>query len=157
MFVEAAFTRRPNEPPGRWNPDQAERWMRYLARRLHENRTRDLAWWRLSDQLLSRWAAPTVGLGLGIVFVLVAFGAALLEPTDDYYHSADIMYLAVMPAAPMWVASILVWYALPERPPGRLSLTRRGVGARFLRGAVVGSGVAAFPVGVGLIGTWSDS
>ncbi|SDD35771.1 NACHT domain-containing protein [Actinokineospora iranica] len=48
-FTRQAFTTRPPSPlqnpahePPRWNPEQAERWLSYLAREF-----RDLSWWRL--------------------------------------------------------------------------------------------------------------
>lgn len=37
----------PDRPVKRWRPDQAEAWLRFLARHLTRNHTDDLAWWRL--------------------------------------------------------------------------------------------------------------
>ena len=68
-FIPAVFTTTPTSRPGslrRHHPEDAERWLRFLARHLSRlgtrdlNLARDLQWWRLSDALPApvRWVAP---------------------------------------------------------------------------------------------------
>jgi hypothetical protein len=76
--LPAAYAR----PPGALQPpytlDQAERALRYIARRMNQDGTRDLAWW-----LLPRWAAATprmilTGLGASLVLGLGLAGALVV-------------------------------------------------------------------------------
>lgn len=49
-----------------WRPEQARRWLGYLATHLQERNTHDLAWWRLPDTLhhLTRRGVTTVAVWL---------------------------------------------------------------------------------------------
>ncbi len=45
--LTAAYVRRPGQPVAPYTVDQARRWLGQLARRMKEEETRDLAWWRI--------------------------------------------------------------------------------------------------------------
>jgi hypothetical protein len=137
-------------PDGRWPAESAERWLRYLARCLHGRRERDIAWWGLSDLLLSRWAAPTLGLMLGTVTTLGTTAAGIaVDPGWDVEE--DALGVASMAGLLVWILAMLVWYALPSRPPARLSFAVSGSFGRLRRGMVVGLGIASFPALVALV------
>jgi hypothetical protein len=81
-FIPAAY--RPHPDPRRrcpWTPEQAERWLVFLALHLEQDRqgTTDFAWWELRQaiprSLLGLLAGLVVGLGLGL---LVGLGLGLL-------------------------------------------------------------------------------
>jgi hypothetical protein len=63
-------------------PDQARRWLTFVARHLHEQQTRDLAWWQLHHALPQRakkWGGGFIlGLTDGLVCAIaIAIGAGL--------------------------------------------------------------------------------
>lgn len=67
-LVETTFRANRDRPaPGvhPWNPEQARRWLVFLARHLHRRDTRDLAWWHLYSVLPLRVRAPVVA-ALGV-------------------------------------------------------------------------------------------
>ncbi|MEU6375557.1 NACHT domain-containing protein [Streptomyces sp. NPDC046909] len=74
-YVPAAYRPHPSHPC-RWTPEQAERTLRYLARRLRG--TTDLAWWQLRRALPTRVAQTVTGVVLGAVAWLSATGAGRL-------------------------------------------------------------------------------
>jgi len=81
-FIRAAY--RPDSPYGdRWKPDQAERWLGFLARHLRDDRhnASDIAWWQL--RLAVPW--PLLGAAGGFVLGLaLLLGAGLeVERTSD--------------------------------------------------------------------------
>jgi hypothetical protein len=123
-------------PPGRWSAAQARRWLTFLARYLHRHRDRDLAWWQLAGRLLSPWTGIALGLASGIVLMAVSsatLAAVLLGPlASGVYVGAAFAVLAMM-----------VWYAFPGRPPGRLSFAIRGSRGRLRRGLTAGLTLAA--------------
>src|SRR6266487_488316 len=76
-IVPAAFRSHPTQP-GRWRPEQARRWLTFLAGHLHGLRTRDLAWWRLSSAVPvpARMAAGALaGLAAGWAVVIIVLAA----------------------------------------------------------------------------------
>jgi hypothetical protein len=139
----------PVQPPGRWRADQAGRWLTYLAHHLHNNGERDLAWWQLSDRLLSRWAAPVVGLLLGVFVTLVtSAGTWWIKPDDEYntWTPAAALAAGAVVGLPFWLLAMLAWFAVPGRQPGRLTLARQGWATRFRSGFLTGGALAGFPV-----------
>lgn len=78
--LPAAYTPRPGRPPPRYSEAQARQALTFLARRMNQDHTRDLAWWHIP-----RWASTTprvfttglaYGLAYGLAFGLV-FGLVL--------------------------------------------------------------------------------
>ncbi|XVS68243.1 NACHT domain-containing protein [Actinosynnema sp. CA-299493] len=55
----------------RWEPEDAERWLGYLARHLTELRTPDLEWWKLGETVRRRSRVLAVALVSGLVIGLV--------------------------------------------------------------------------------------
>jgi hypothetical protein len=47
--LPVAYQPQPGEPRQRYTHDQAKRWLTSFARQMHQDNTRDLAWWRLSE------------------------------------------------------------------------------------------------------------
>ncbi|GAA4630811.1 NACHT domain-containing protein [Actinoallomurus vinaceus] len=60
----------PFRPLRRWDPDDARRWLSFLAHHMSETGTRDLQWWRLHRAVHRRWGTlggkVTVGLVVGL-------------------------------------------------------------------------------------------
>jgi hypothetical protein len=67
---------RPDRRNGRWNAQQAESWLRFLARHLNQLSTRDLAWWQIQLGVPSRafsfMLTVTSGLTLSITLGLAS-------------------------------------------------------------------------------------
>ncbi|WP_030186157.1 hypothetical protein [Streptomyces sp. NRRL S-813] len=75
--VTAAYTPRPGYRRPRHSPEQAERTLRYIARRLSEDGTRDLRWWHMPGWLPARPRTVVVGV---LVFLLQMVFCLLLVP-----------------------------------------------------------------------------
>ncbi|MFE6286464.1 WD40 repeat domain-containing protein [Streptomyces sp. NPDC057877] len=162
-FVDAAYEREllpsgrpadgPDERPGP-SAAKAREWLTFLALYLHQHRERDLAWWLMSQRLLSAWAAPGVGLGFGaLLAVVTVFAMSLLG--DD----AKVVVGAV-PGACFAVLTMLLWYATAGRSPGRPTLTLRGAGPRLRRGFTTGLFLTSVPaasvIGVMVLAALAD-
>lgn len=70
-ILVAAYTPRPGQPPPRYSLDTARRTLGYLAYQLNQDRTRDLAWWRIPRWTSRTAAALTSGLGTWCAVALV--------------------------------------------------------------------------------------
>lgn len=73
--LPAAYTSRPGRPAPRYSEDQARQALTFLAQRMDQDHTRDLAWWHIP-----RWTSTTprvfaAGLKNGLAYGLV-FGLA---------------------------------------------------------------------------------
>ncbi|MGW1976854.1 NACHT domain-containing protein [Streptomyces sp. NPDC001889] len=134
----------PDDDTWQRNAEQAERYLTFLATHLHGYGERDLAWWRMSGRLFSRWAGLVVGLSLGLLTMLLAAGVQKLL-------GGDVGYAAVLGAG-VAVLAMLTWYAAPERPPGRVSFARRGSLRRLCAGFGAGFALASAPA-VMVLGT----
>lgn len=71
-LVPSVYQARPNGRPSRrspnWTPEQAQRWLSYLAAHLKQLGTTDLAWWQLGTTL-SRWSRTLViSVLAGLIF-----------------------------------------------------------------------------------------
>ncbi|MBC3989924.1 NACHT domain-containing protein [Streptomyces sp. AC563] len=142
-MVEAAYAPDPRAPAGsggRWTADQARKWLTYLARHLHGRRERDLAWWQLSERLLSRWAGPLTGLPLGVL--LMAAGMVFAGQFDKNVPLAEGLLIAFA----YTLVHTAVWHASAASTPRRLSWSVRGSGERLLRGFRTGVAVAALVI-----------
>jgi NACHT domain-containing protein len=62
---EAAASGDRHEPPRRWSPRSARRWLRYLAGHLERRGTTELAWWRLHLAALPRLLVLPALVALG--------------------------------------------------------------------------------------------
>ncbi|HWD06261.1 MAG TPA: BTAD domain-containing putative transcriptional regulator [Amycolatopsis sp.] len=80
-FVPNAYPQVP-QPPGRnpktsptgnYSAAQATRWLGFLARHLDRNRSRDLAWWRLSGAVPPGTRAALVGALIGVFFLVTGW------------------------------------------------------------------------------------
>jgi hypothetical protein len=94
--LPAAYSPRPGEPPPRYDLQAAQRALRYIAARMNQDGTRDLAWWRIP---VWAQAAPRViatGLFAGIVAGLGAgLGAGLaagLGPWRGAWLGAGLVF-----------------------------------------------------------------
>jgi hypothetical protein len=67
--LTAAYTRRPDRSVSPYTIDQARCWLGHLARRMNEEGTRDLAWWRISHWVPA-W--PRVVTTVAILSVVAA-------------------------------------------------------------------------------------
>lgn len=135
--VYAPDTRLPEdaEAAQRWRPEQARRWLTYLAGYLHDHRERDLNWWLMGGRLLPTWAGPVAGLVLGL---LVAFGAAvwvaLTEGLDGAQGAGSVAALTLAIGGGFAVGGSVVWYAVGDPLPGRLYWSLSGSRKRLWRG-----------------------
>ncbi|WP_433824720.1 NACHT and WD40 repeat domain-containing protein [Actinoplanes sp. CA-015351] len=133
--------------PGRFrcDPEKAARWLTFLAVYLHQNRERDLAWWRMSDRLLPRLTGPGVGLLLGMLVTLVSslLGQELMGAIAEYPDEATALGATV--GAMFALLFTLTWYAVDTRPPGRLSWSPAGSWHRVRRNLLVGFAIPAMP------------
>jgi MFS family permease len=147
-FVPAVYAASPPAPgtPQRngrsWSPQQADRWLRLLARHLHRHRTRDLAWWQL-DQLVPR---PVIGLTFGIAGAVVGMLAGAVV--------GGVVAAVVGGVAGGGLVGLLVAFEAPSPPPARIDIQIRGRLGALVRGLAgslivwVGAGVA------GMLAAW---
>ncbi|MFF1680829.1 NACHT domain-containing protein [Streptomyces sp. NPDC058256] len=146
-LVDAAYAPDPDLPgvsaeQDRWSAEQARQWLTFLACYLHDRRERDLAWWLMSGRLMSPWAGPLTGLGIGGVLVLAAvvWMSVTQSIAPDDRSKAIVVSLCIGGAFALF--NSLVWYASGARPPGRLTWSVRGSTGRLLRGFRVGAALA---------------
>ena len=71
--LPAAYLRRPGEPPPRYDLRTAERTLRYIARRMNQESTRDLRWWHVREWTL----APGTAASRQLSFVATSCSLAL--------------------------------------------------------------------------------
>lgn len=128
---------------GERDAQRAQKWLEYLARHLHRHRERDLDWWRMSGRLLSRWTGPVVGITLGVLMMILVSVGCFLHKSDDLPEALGI---GAGTGGVFALLTMFVWFAVPERPPGRLSFTLRGSAVRLRRGFVTGVLLTAVPV-----------
>ncbi|MFC4032302.1 BTAD domain-containing putative transcriptional regulator [Streptomyces polygonati] len=77
-FLPAVYARRPAPPdPDRraapspdYSPDQARRWLTFLARQLHNAHTSDLAWWQLDRAMPPATRGFALGLPAAVMFAV---------------------------------------------------------------------------------------
>lgn len=152
-FIDAAYApdRLPSGEPvvrtrSPWKAVQARAWLTFLAVYLHRHRERDLAWWLLSQRLLSVWVGPALGMLVGIIVMTVVSVTTAIVATDKVGEAIAAGAVAGGVFVPL---AIVVWYATADRAPGRLSPGIRGslglLRSGFLMGGAV-VGVVAVPV-----------
>ncbi|MFJ9245391.1 NACHT and WD40 repeat domain-containing protein [Streptomyces sp. NPDC101776] len=152
QLVDAAYApdpARPDDAPergrDRWSPAQARKWLTFLACYLHDHRERDLAWWQMSERLLSRWTGPVVGLGVGGAVALAGILVVVIWGSGT--HTGRSLALGALAfGAGCAVLCMIVWYATAGRPPGRLSFSLSGSLGRLGRGFGTGAALAALSI-----------
>ncbi|MEO3807605.1 NACHT domain-containing protein [Sphaerisporangium sp. B11E5] len=138
--VDAAYAPEGPGRPGPYDPAKARRWLIFLARYLHRNRERDLAWWLLSQRLLSPWVAPGVGLACGLGLVIALMPAVLRTDGDE--GDTTGVTIAVGLGVVFAVLAVVAWFIGSGRAPGRLSFTVAGTWGRLRRGFRTGVALA---------------
>ncbi|GAA1016672.1 hypothetical protein Aple_043770 [Acrocarpospora pleiomorpha] len=144
-MIEAAYRPEPaasGRPSGKpaWNADKARNWLIFLARYLHQHRERDLAWWQLSQRLLSPWVAPGIGLSWGLFFLLTMVGLVLVQGFDSV--AASGMTVGLVVSVTFALLAIVAWFVGSGRAPGRLSFAAAGSLGRLRRGFRTGVALA---------------
>ncbi|HXL19229.1 MAG TPA: hypothetical protein VN961_17075, partial [Streptosporangiaceae bacterium] len=143
-FLPAVYPQRPAPPiPAagirpvplrRYEPEQAQQWLTFLARHLQHINTRDFAWW----QLVSAIPHPTRGLVFGLPAALVFAITGELAGGP----AVGIVYGVTLALAGC------IANGLGTRPgPRRVEVRFRGTGVRFLGRFTIGLVIA---VGLGL-------
>ncbi|GHG65815.1 NACHT domain-containing protein [Streptomyces griseocarneus] len=125
-----------------WDAAKARRWLTYLAHYLHRHRERDLAWWLMSQRLLSPWVAPGIGIGVGAVLMVAVLAWASVAGGNSQGGS---LVFGSMTGSAFAVVAMVIWYATAGRRPGRLSLSVRGSLGRLRRGFATGLALVAVP------------
>ncbi len=129
-------------PAGGWNATMARRWLTFLAQYLYQYRERDLAWWRLSDRLVSPWVAPGIGIGIGVVLMItVSVGAAAVSGINLNPQGAVVLGAVV--GAGGAVLGTMLWYGGVGGAPGRMAIAVRGSFGRLRRGFAAGATLVA--------------
>ncbi|GIE88252.1 NACHT domain-containing protein [Actinoplanes regularis] len=140
------------DQPARWPAHKARRWLTFLADHLHRHRERDLSWWRLADRLLSPWAAPAVGLAIGLPFmtgVSVAWGS--FDDLDEDPFSG-IGGLGAVVGLVMTLLATVLWYAAAGAVPSRVAIAVKGSAGRLRAGFLAGFSAVALLAGLIVIG-----
>ncbi|MBR8643343.1 hypothetical protein KEF29_38320 [Streptomyces tuirus] len=157
-LIDAAYAPDPRLPDaersgGRWSAGQAREWLTFLARYLHDHRERDLAWWRMSERLLSPWFPPALGVAAGL---LLGIGCvAWIVGTDVTKEYAVLPVIAGSIGGGFALLSTIVWYAAPHPLPGRLSFSVQGSWGRLRHGFRIGARLTALAVAPLLVGVTS--
>jgi hypothetical protein len=122
--LTAAYTPHPGRPVPPYTVDQARRWLGQLARRMNEDRTRDLAWWRVP-----RWvpAWPRVFATVVIMGLASAFLIWFLTGPVSHVHllpafqAGPLTALVAVFAKELGYAFMFGFGLLLVSPPGRRS------------------------------------
>lgn len=104
-YLPAVYSTRPPPPAQhdrpvaapRYAPDEAERWLVFLARHLQRLQTRDLAWWQLGRAVPPAVVGLYLGLPPGLVFGLVGWLAA--GPTIGLIYGAAFVFAGCVSTA----------------------------------------------------------
>ncbi|MDT7726059.1 MAG: hypothetical protein QOI21_2635 [Actinomycetota bacterium] len=134
-YLSSAYARRPSPParhgrPRDYTPEDAERWLSFLARHLERDHTRDLAWWRL-DRAVSRLVTGLC-LGLPPALLVALTGLLTASPVTAAIYGVS------------FGAAGVITHTIGTRPgPQRVEATFTGIIPRFARrfaaGAVAGT------------------
>ncbi len=137
-YLPTSYAHRPTPPaphdrpitPRTYDLPQAERWLGFLARRLQDQQTRDLAWWRL-DRMMPRYVAGLY-LGLPPALLFAATGWVAAGPIAGLIYGLSFGLAG-------WLAHTIGERPGPLRVELRFHRTTRRFLWRFLVGAVAGS------------------
>jgi hypothetical protein len=136
--ITAAYTPRPGHSRPRYSVATADRTLRYLATRLTEQHTTDLAWWhiptwtphrsRIIVGVVANLLANEVLFGLGLAFS-VGFGLGLTVG----------LVFGLMTLLGYWVAGVAEqWRGMPVMPQRIVRFTYRGTLPNFVVGFASG-------------------
>ncbi|MEW9530169.1 NACHT domain-containing protein [Microbispora sp. NPDC049125] len=89
----------PFRPRREWNPDDAKRWLSFIAHHMSAGDTRDFRWWHLHRAVSRRWSilvgGVTVGLTVGVTVGLISDAVvALRSPHEGSLRDALLFGLA---------------------------------------------------------------
>ncbi len=150
QLIDAAYAPDPRRPdPDRrmsWTAGQARRWLTFLAHYLHDHRERDLAWWRMSERLLSPWFTPVFGIAAGLLLGLGSLVWIVGTGVLSWPARKDFPLIGGSIGGGFALLVVIIWHAAPGRPPGRLSFSLRGSLGRLRRGFRHGVMLTAFAV-----------
>ncbi|MGW1769074.1 NACHT and WD40 repeat domain-containing protein [Streptomyces sp. NPDC002073] len=119
-----------------WDAETARRRLTYLAHYLHRHGERDLAWWRMSGRLLPAWAVPACAIVVGMLLMaMTAIGSGPSADPDLISELGSAGLLGGIGAALV----VVVWFAVPERQPGRPSFVLDGSLRRLRSGFATGA------------------
>jgi hypothetical protein len=142
-FLPAVYAQRP-QPPGlpaatvqSYGPDQAQRWLMFLARHVRRLQTRDFAWWHLVHAI----PRPIRGLAFGLPAAALFAIAGLLARGPAAAWVYGLTTAAAGCAAQGWGT---------RTGPSRVEVRFRGTALPFLCRALIG---VAISVVIGLL--WS--
>ncbi|MFB6814407.1 NACHT domain-containing protein [Streptomyces sp. NPDC056347] len=122
---------------GQQEAARAEKYLTFLATYLHRHGERDLAWWRMSGRILSRWTGLLVGIGFGLLTMIsVSVAQRIGEGNESLDDSVGF-------GVSVGVLVMLTWYAAPDRAPGRISFALRGSLQRLRGGFRIGFALAS--------------
>ncbi|MFF5534900.1 NACHT domain-containing protein [Streptomyces cinerochromogenes] len=144
QLIDAAYAPDAGGREGRWTAAQARTWLTFLARYLHDHRERDLAWWRMSERLLSPWFPPAMGILAGLVLGIGALGWIVVTGALGDVQKSSFPLIGGLVGGGFALLSMIVWYGVPGNTPGRLSFTVRGSVGRMRRGFGAGLKLTAF-------------
>ncbi|MEU6076029.1 NACHT domain-containing protein [Micromonospora sp. NPDC047074] len=152
-YLPAVYRHHPNLPQAGgtrpaavtgYRPEQAHRWLAWLARHLHHQQTGDLAWWQLHRALPQRGLRPLGGAALGLVDGLataVAVGIGLGP-------GGFVAGLAGGLTAEFVAGAIAGPPAQPRQVDTRLRWRQRPAGREFTAGLTIGLGIG---LSIGLV------
>ncbi|MFG3011690.1 NACHT domain-containing protein [Streptomyces cinerochromogenes] len=155
QLIDAAYAPDAGGREGRWTAAQARTWLTFLARYLHDHRERDLAWWRMSERLLSPWFPPAMGILAGLVLGIGALGWIVVTGALGEDARGAFPSIGGLIGGGFALLSVIVWYGVPGNTPGRLSLAVRGSLDRLRHGFRTGVRLTVFaaaPVLLVLVG-----
>lgn len=118
--------------PHQYDPEQARRWLTFLARHLQRTRSRDLAWWQLADTIPSLIRGLLFGIPPALIFAISG-------------ELAGGPIIGIVYGSAFALAGCATNSLARRSGPLRAELRFRGTGPRFLRrfaiGAVIGAGL----------------
>ena len=86
-FVPAVYSARAGAPILRWTPEQAQRYLGFLASHAEKTRSPDIAWWRLS-RAVRRWRLAGIGARAALLSAVAwLLGAWLMRLRPEWRDS----------------------------------------------------------------------
>lgn len=136
----------PQQADSGWEEDaqKAEKYLTFLATYLHQHRERDLAWWRMSPRLFSRWSGLLIGIATGLAVMLLT--PLVNKGVNEPMRVEAIIMVGGVAA----VLTMLTWYAAPDQRPGRISVALRGSLHRLRGGFRTGFALVSILAATGL-------
>jgi WD40 repeat protein len=143
--VAAAYTMNAADPAqGRDRGTRATKFLSSVAHFMHITREKDLAWWKLGEQLLSRWFGPVLGILAG----LTAMAATVLTYAVAGGGVASALSLRFAASAGLAFAILVTvfWSSGGGARPRRIAFRLRGSAARIKSGFGTGARAATVTV-----------